>query len=248
VFAIFNVGKKLFDKLRRSKSYRDSYIAEHVRRGIAYQIRALRDQRDWNQGKFSKYLGKPQSVVSRLEDPSYGKVTVQTLLEVASVFDVALQVRFVPYSLFLRATRDLSPASMHVPGFEMEAARPSKDVLKEYGEDQDSAAPSAEVVFDPAQQANPFKPIRYGTWQIANLVHPLNAEWLSNFSMPLSLTPILDRELAAKEIARLKDENNRLRAVLLTNIPATQEQQQPGQAIFRNPIAQGIVPHKDFVA
>jgi hypothetical protein len=44
VFAIFSIGKKLFDKLRK-KSYRDSYVAEHVRRGIAYQIRALRDAR-----------------------------------------------------------------------------------------------------------------------------------------------------------------------------------------------------------
>lgn len=122
---IFEVGKKLFDKLLR-KPYRSAFVAEHVRRGIAYQIRALRDQRGWNQKEFSKRLKKPQSVVSRLEDPSYGKVTMQTLLEVATVFDVALQVRFVPYSSFLVATQDLGTASMRVPSFETELASPLK--------------------------------------------------------------------------------------------------------------------------
>jgi transcriptional regulator with XRE-family HTH domain len=97
-------------------------VAEHVRRGIAYQIRALRDQRGQKQGELAEELGKPQSVVSRLEDPSYGKVTVQTLLEVAAVFDVALLVRFVPFSSFLRDTRDLSSKAMEVPSFEDEAA------------------------------------------------------------------------------------------------------------------------------
>jgi transcriptional regulator with XRE-family HTH domain len=121
VFAIFNLGKKLLDKLQR-KPYRAAYVAEHIRRGIAYQIRALRDQRGWSQGELSKQLGKPQSVVSRLEDPSYGKVTIQTLLEVASVFDVALQVRFVPFSSFLQQTRELSTESMKAPSFSDEMA------------------------------------------------------------------------------------------------------------------------------
>jgi hypothetical protein len=93
-------------------------LAEHVRRGIAYQIRTLRDQRGWNQGAFSKQLGKPQSVVSRLEDPSYGKFTIQTLLEISRVYDVALQVRFVPYSSFLQQTRDVSTDSMKVLSFD----------------------------------------------------------------------------------------------------------------------------------
>jgi transcriptional regulator with XRE-family HTH domain len=116
VSSIFNVSKKLFEKLQK-RSYRHAYLAEHVRRGIAYQIRAIRDQRRWNQGELSKRLAKPQSVVSRLEDPSYGKVTIQTLLEIADVFDVALQVRFISYSSFIRQTRDVSIESMRVTQF-----------------------------------------------------------------------------------------------------------------------------------
>jgi len=116
VSAISNLGRKLLDKLQK-KVYRHAYLAEHVRHGIAYQIRAIRDQRGWNQGIFSKHLGKPQSVVCRLEDPSYGKFTIQTLLEIADVFDVALEVRFVPFSTFIERTRDVSAPSMAVVEF-----------------------------------------------------------------------------------------------------------------------------------
>jgi transcriptional regulator with XRE-family HTH domain len=119
VFGMLSVGKKLLDRLRKP-AFRRAYTAEHVRRGVAYQIRALRDHRGWNQGRFAKEIGKPQSVVSRLEDPSYGKYTIQTLLEIASVFDVALQVRFVSFSEFLRQTRNVSTAAMLVETFDRE--------------------------------------------------------------------------------------------------------------------------------
>jgi transcriptional regulator with XRE-family HTH domain len=121
VFAISSIGKKLLEKLQR-KGYRHAYLGEHVRRGIAYQIRALRSERKWKQGTFAKLLGKPQSVASRLEDVDYGKYTIQTLLEIANVFDVALEVRFVSYSTFIRNTRDVSITSMRVPEFKDDLA------------------------------------------------------------------------------------------------------------------------------
>ena len=121
VNTIFRIGKTLLGKLQ-NRRYRHSYMSEHVRRGIAYQIRALRDQLGWSQGGFARELGKPQSVVSRLEDPKYGKVTVQTLLEVAGAFDVALQVRFVGYSQFLRDNQDRTSVAMVVPSFTVDAA------------------------------------------------------------------------------------------------------------------------------
>ena len=42
-----------------------------------------------------------QTWVSKLEDPNYGKLTISTLLKVASAFDVGLQIDFVPYSKVL---------------------------------------------------------------------------------------------------------------------------------------------------
>ena len=114
---IANFSKRILSKLL-SKKYRDAYVAESVRTGIAYQIRTMRDQRDhMSQTALGAILGKPQSVVSRLEDPDYGKHTVQTLLEVAAAFDVALLVRFVTHEDMLRLTSDASPEALEVAGF-----------------------------------------------------------------------------------------------------------------------------------
>jgi len=63
-------------------------------------------------------MGKPQSVVSRLEDPDYGKVSVQTVLDGAAAFDVALLVQYVSFPEFLRRTRDVSPEALRVDSFD----------------------------------------------------------------------------------------------------------------------------------
>ncbi|MFZ0494081.1 MAG: helix-turn-helix transcriptional regulator [Methylocella sp.] len=120
---IANLSKRLFEKLK-SKSYREAYVAEHVRTGIAYQIRALRTQRGWSQKKLAEEMGKPQSVVSRLEDPDYGKVSVQTVLDGAAAFDVALLVQYVSFPEFLRRTRDVSPEALRVDSFDERQLHP----------------------------------------------------------------------------------------------------------------------------
>ena len=98
--------------------FRHEFMAEHIRSGIAYQIRAMRDARGWNQKKLAAKAGKPQSVVSRLEDPDYGKVTIFTLIELAKAFDVALLVRFVGFGELLIRTTDLSPDALNAPNFD----------------------------------------------------------------------------------------------------------------------------------
>lgn len=120
---IANLSKRLFEKLK-SKSYREAYVAEHVRTGIAYQIRALRTQRGWSQKKLAEEMGKPQSVVSRLEDPDYGKVSVKTVLDGAAAFDVALLVQYVSFPEFLRRTRDVSPEALRVDSFDERQLHP----------------------------------------------------------------------------------------------------------------------------
>jgi transcriptional regulator with XRE-family HTH domain len=119
-----NLSKRLFEKLK-SKSYRDAYVAEHVRTGIAYQIRALRAQRGWSQKRLAEEMGKPQSVVSRLEDPDYGKVSIQTVLDGAAAFDVALLVQYISFPEFLRRTRDVSPEALRVDSFDEQRLLPT---------------------------------------------------------------------------------------------------------------------------
>lgn len=101
-----------------NKEYRDGYLDTHVRTGIAYQLRAMRSKKRLSQGGFAAILGKKQSTVSRLENVDYGRMSVQTLLEIASATDVALLVRFVDYAQFLEITGDMSesalaPATIH---------------------------------------------------------------------------------------------------------------------------------------
>ena len=43
-------------------------------------------------------MGMTQNAISRLESSSYGKSTITTLKRLASAYDVALVVRFVPFS------------------------------------------------------------------------------------------------------------------------------------------------------
>jgi transcriptional regulator with XRE-family HTH domain len=94
------------------KSYRDGYLQTKVRGMIAYQIQALRERTGLSQIDFAKKIGKTQSVVSRLEDTEYGRVTVQTLLDIACALDVALVVKFASYPDFLSQTRDASAAAL----------------------------------------------------------------------------------------------------------------------------------------
>lgn len=101
--------KRLTDKFR-NKRYRDAYVDANVRRFLAQQMRSLRGT--MSQEEFGRVLGKPQSVVSRFEDPAYGKFTLQTLLEIAASLDRAVVARIVDFPTFLRLTEDLSEEAM----------------------------------------------------------------------------------------------------------------------------------------
>jgi hypothetical protein len=96
--------------MRGRKSYRDSYVASYTRQFLARQMREFRG--DQSQSEFGAKIAKQQTVVSRLEDPNYGKWRLQTLFDVASKLDVAVLVRFVDFSTFLRTTNDRSPSTI----------------------------------------------------------------------------------------------------------------------------------------
>lgn len=81
--------------------YRKAFIEAHARDTVAFQLRRMREAKGWTQEKLAvEAFGDPklQSMVSRLENPDYGKYSVSTLLNLANVFDVGLVVRFAPFS------------------------------------------------------------------------------------------------------------------------------------------------------
>jgi len=108
--------RNLYKKLK-SKEYRDAFVAAHIQDGVSFQIRALRDQRKWNQRDLARALKVSQPAIAQYESPERA-LNLTTLQRVASAFDVALIVRFVPFSELARWAENLSTSALQVPEFE----------------------------------------------------------------------------------------------------------------------------------
>jgi transcriptional regulator with XRE-family HTH domain len=92
---------------------RNEYVADRVRTRIA--------DRGWSQAELGNKMGKPQSVVSRIEDPDYGKLTLQTLFEVAAAFKLPLSVDIPEWEDWFRLMSDVSKAALQRRGFDAAA-------------------------------------------------------------------------------------------------------------------------------
>jgi transcriptional regulator with XRE-family HTH domain len=75
----------------------------------------------------AREAGMTPNNLSRLESPDYGKQTISSLKRIAEALDVALVVRFVPFSQYIdwlsgtpRIDEGISPNSLAVPSFEKE--------------------------------------------------------------------------------------------------------------------------------
>jgi transcriptional regulator with XRE-family HTH domain len=111
--------EKSFLALKNPRA-RQAYVEAELINGLAHQIRILRQQRGWTQKQLAAELGTTQTTVSRLEDPSYGRYTIRTLLALCKVFDVAFFVRFMPFSKFIPATWDTRPENYQAATYEDE--------------------------------------------------------------------------------------------------------------------------------
>ncbi len=133
---IVNRRKKIIDELR-DKEYRDAFVVEHIDTGIPFQVRTLReqDERRWTQKELGDRAGMAQESISRIEDPNYGKLTLNTLKRLASAFDIGLMVRFVPLSELVEWELNLSTESLKALSFdadpyfkEREEVRPDEEL------------------------------------------------------------------------------------------------------------------------
>lgn len=114
-----NINSSLMKELR-NKEYRDAYVASQIRIGVPFQIRALRNQRGWNQEEFATRLGMSQPRVSEMERPGERRPNIETLLRIAEALDVGLQVRFVSFGELIEWAERFSPDDFVVPSFEEE--------------------------------------------------------------------------------------------------------------------------------
>ena len=125
---------------------RHSYMADQVRTRIALQIRALRDQaeRRWSQVELGRRAGKPQNVVSRIENPDYGQLTLQTLFDIAEAFDLPLYVDFPEWEEWLARMKDFSPGSLQRRSFDLERLINPAQAPKPYSAAAAAAAEAAQ--------------------------------------------------------------------------------------------------------
>jgi transcriptional regulator with XRE-family HTH domain len=111
-----NLREKLLKKLE-DKEYRDAFVAEQIYSRLPLKIRGLREDRELTQKELGEKAGMAQAWVSKLEDPNYGKLTISTLLKIASACDVGLYVDFVPFSHVLDSAANLDRESFTVKSY-----------------------------------------------------------------------------------------------------------------------------------
>jgi hypothetical protein len=127
----------------QEKKYRDAYVASHTRQVLARQMREFRGE--LSQTEFGKSIGKPQTIVSRLEDPSYSGWSVRTLLEIAAKRNVAAFIRFVDFPTFLKYSEDMSDAALRPSSYDRQAV---EEMIA--SEDARDAPGGALIAFDRA--------------------------------------------------------------------------------------------------
>ena len=99
------------------KEFRDLFVSERVGQRVAFQIRAMRKQRGWTQKELAQRIGTVQEVISKLEDPDYGKFTITTLLRLQSAFDVGLAVEYFPLSTIVDWSVNGAYSDLAVPAY-----------------------------------------------------------------------------------------------------------------------------------
>ena len=107
-----------------NKQYRHGLVNAQIEVDLPLQIRALRKQLVGTQPELEKLTGMKQSRISAMEKPGGAHFTLETLRRLAEAFDVALVVRFAPFSELLDWSDRFSPDEFRVPSFEQEIREP----------------------------------------------------------------------------------------------------------------------------
>lgn len=111
------IKQKQIWKSLAEKEYRDALSFEHSNVGLAFQIRRIRIARGLSQSDLADRLGKSLKTIERWEDPDYEWRSITNLWAVASVFDVALIVKFVSFSDLVEGMVNLSEGCSDPPSF-----------------------------------------------------------------------------------------------------------------------------------
>lgn len=104
------------------KEVRSEFAADQIRARIALLIRSLREQpdRNWTQAELGEIAGKPQNVISRFEDPNYGKMSLQSLFDLAAAFDLPVWIDMPEWEDWLALIKHVPDETTHRSGFDLD--------------------------------------------------------------------------------------------------------------------------------
>ncbi len=114
-----NKEKQILNSLKDSE-YRKALAIEHVNTTLAIQIRKMRENHPWRQSDLAECMGKNQGTISQWENVDYGRHSITTLKELAAAFDVALLVKFIPFSELVKDMVNLSETRLSPPSYDAE--------------------------------------------------------------------------------------------------------------------------------
>jgi len=104
----------------KNREFREAFVQQNVFSSIAHQIQINRLERNWSQKDLAERLGTSQSAISRYEDSSYGKYSLDTLFRIASAFDIGIQIRFVSWTKVVGDAEAWDPSEDYIQPFDME--------------------------------------------------------------------------------------------------------------------------------
>jgi transcriptional regulator with XRE-family HTH domain len=110
-------NSKLMEQLK-DKSYREGFVFSQMSIPISFQIRALREQRGLTQKQLAEKANMLQPRIVELERPKGKEPNLRTLGRLAAAFDVALIVRFAPFSELVEWADHFSPDTFIVQSFD----------------------------------------------------------------------------------------------------------------------------------
>jgi len=130
---------RVIERIEKGPDDRALFVASHVDKGIAYQIRAIRDRQGLSQEDLGEMVGMNQNAISRLESPVKGRPTVTTLKRLARALDVGLVVAFVPFGEMAKLVsgtpfvqEGLSTEYLSVPSFDEEHEENNEEETSPY--------------------------------------------------------------------------------------------------------------------
>lgn len=173
------VKRDVLSSLKADSEYRHAWNLENVYTGVCFQIRALREQREWSQATLGKAAKMAQERISILEDPNAEtKPTLGTLLRIADAYDVGLDVRFVPYKTIIDRSTKTNMKDLEVPSFDKELPDLEQEITAEIKREEEQALHAVAVAY-----SSPF------TQFTQSVSLPAFTEWIATQHQVSKMSP-----------------------------------------------------------